>query len=67
MGTSQFAFVRMPPGKWASSDSLTRVAASGIPMGAILGQSEVTLNVTIAVSERQDPAFLRFAPRWNGR
>jgi hypothetical protein len=56
MGTSQFAFVRMPPGKWASSDSLARVPASGVPT--------VRLNFTFAVS---DPVFLRFAPRQDGR
>ncbi len=39
MGTNQFAFARMPPGKWASSDNLARVPASGIPTGEILGWS----------------------------
>jgi hypothetical protein len=56
MGTSQFAFVRMLPGKWASSDNLARVPASGVPT--------VRLNFTLAVS---DPLFLRFAPRRDGR
>ena len=43
MGTSQFAFVRMPPGKWASSDSLARVPASGVPT--------VRSNFALAVSD----------------
>ena len=33
MGTSQFAFATMRPGKWALSDSLARVPASGVPTG----------------------------------
>ena len=36
MGTSQFAFARMLPGKWASSDNLATVPASGVPTGEIL-------------------------------
>jgi hypothetical protein len=39
MGMSQFAFARTLPGKWASSGSLVRVPASGVPTGEILGRS----------------------------
>jgi hypothetical protein len=38
MGTSQFAFVRMPPGKWASYDSLREFLRPAF-RGAILGRT----------------------------